>query len=774
MTTRPTSHLLGRIKLVSLFVIPALILVMIAASAGATPATPSRPAFATVHLPNSAMRITPDMVKPQRSSRNPKLDTAMARTADAAKQTPAQALGVAQEQALRVAGQRVLVQAVTRAATLDAAMKAIGAAGGEVTGVADEGRLIQGWLPVGAIASVAAQPSIDYIRRPAEVQLFDTIQVGGSTSEGVAAMNAQAWQTAGYRGAGVKIGIIDGGFQGYPTLLGTDLPASVTVKNFVDGETDPQVNGGGVHGTACAEVIHDVAPNAQLFLAKIGTNVDLAEAVAWLKDTQHVNIISTSLGWYNLTPGDGTGEFANLVSQARAAGILWATAASNDREAHWGGPFTDTDNDKYHDFAQTGSGPQEVDYFGPGDGSAYVIPAGYAFRVFLRWDDWASHNQDYDLYLFRWNGSAWVQIASSEDLQDGSSGQTPTEYAFAATSGSDAPYGFLIYRYNSTRNVNFEVFAPKVDRLDELTHARSLANLADAPDAVTVAALDVTSPYPQESYSSEGPTNGAGGTAAGGANKPDISGFANVSTESYKPDLPYKFNGTSSATPHVAGAAALVKGAFPSYTPTQIENFLEGRAVDMGAAGLDTVFGYGRLNLGAAPSGSVTPTTTATPGNKKLYLPYISKAIPPTATPTAIPATGPTPGFWESNTGDEFYVTSDRANVDDFAVYITVNGCGDYKITHTALAPITSSHFSFSGSFYASGTFTSNTAANGTDGLTNFNIGGCGTVNGGPWNWNATWHSSAQPTFLHATVVGPERVDPAPAGDNYYTVTRIN
>ena len=67
------------------------------------------------------------------------------------------------------------------------------------------------------------------------------------------------------------------------------------------------------------------------------------------------------------------------------------------------------------------------------------------------------------------------------------------------------------------------------------------------------------------------------------------------------PNPAEKFNGTSSATPHVAGAAALVKGAYPAYTPAQIRSFLEGRAVDMGASGKDNIYGYGRLSLGAPP-----------------------------------------------------------------------------------------------------------------------------------------------------------------------------
>jgi hypothetical protein len=120
---------------------------------------------------------------------------------------------------------------------------------------------------------------------------------------------------------------------------------------------------------------------------------------------------------------------------------------------------------------------------------------------------------------------------------------------------------------------------------------------------MTVAALDVVSPYPQETYSSEGPTNGPGGTAGGGFSKPDISGFANVSTESYGAG---SFNGTSSATPHVAGAAALLLSAFPSYTPAQLQTYLESHAIDMGAGGEDPVFGNGRLYLGTpAVSGPV-------------------------------------------------------------------------------------------------------------------------------------------------------------------------
>ena len=593
-------------KLVTLFLIASLVLTSVSRSIAAPP-PPEDAAFEAIILPPEAQLAPDGLVGRSPASRNPKLDSTMADLVAAARVSTREATDLARSQSLRLSGNRVHVQIVTHAAGLQGAIRAATRAGGEVTKVGNDDTLIQGWLPVDALETVAAQDDVYFIRRPAEVQLFENLQVGNSTTEGLAVINGPAWHTAGYTGSGVKVAIIDGGFIGYTDLLGVDLPASVTVKNFVDGENDSQVDGTTKHGTACAEIIHDIVPDATLYLAKVNTNLDLAEAVAWAKDTHGVDIISTSLGWYNLTPGDGSGEFANLVQSARNAGILWATAAGNDREAHWGGLYSDPNANDVHNFNDT----QEINYFGPGDGNAYSIPSGYVVRAFLRWDDWTHVNQDYNLYLLRWNGSSWDTIAASTDVQNGSPGQSPTEFAYAVTSGTNTAYGFVIVRSSSNRNVNFEVFVPKVAPLDELLYARSLANLADAPGAMTVAALDVTSPYPQESYSSEGPTNGPGGAETGGFTKPDIAAFANVATESYSGST---FNGTSAATPHVAGAAALVLSAYPSHTPDQLQSFLEGRAIDMGAAGMDTIYGHGRLYLGAPPAGANTaPTISGLP-----------------------------------------------------------------------------------------------------------------------------------------------------------------
>ncbi len=149
---------------------------------------------------------------------------------------------------------------------------------------------------------------------------------------------------------------------------------------------------------------------------------------------------------------------------------------------------------------------------------------------------------------------------------------------------------------------------------------------------------------------------------------------------------------------------------------------------------------------------------------------------PPTPTPTS--QSGPTPGFWSSTTGDEFYVSPDRANVLKFAIYINIPQCGGtVKITRNTPAPISGNSFSFTGSFYASGTFDSSTSAHGTDGLSSFPInipGVCsGTITEGPWAWTATWKNSNQPTVINVKPAGPITAEFSDAASGSHTVTEL-
>jgi len=60
------------------------------------------------------------------------------------------------------------------------------------------------------------------------------------------------------------------------------------------------------------------------------------------------------------------------------------------------------------------------------------------------------------------------------------------------------------------------------------------------------------------------------------------------------------YQGTSMAAPHVSGAAAVLRAAWPSLSASETVAILLDTATDLGDAGVDDTFGYGLLNLEAA------------------------------------------------------------------------------------------------------------------------------------------------------------------------------
>jgi len=76
------------------------------------------------------------------------------------------------------------------------------------------------------------------------------------------------------------------------------------------------------------------------------------------------------------------------------------------------------------------------------------------------------------------------------------------------------------------------------------------------------------------------------------------------------------FQGTSMASPHVAGVAALVWAAHPEYSASDVRNALEKTAKDLGASGWDQYYGNGLVNAAAAvaygPGDTQAPVVTIT------------------------------------------------------------------------------------------------------------------------------------------------------------------
>lgn len=439
---------------------------------------------------------------------------------------------------------------------------------------------VQALVPVERLRALASRGYVRLVQPAQEA----TLEVGAYTSEGVARTDADDWHghsTHPYNGAGGKVAIVDAGFQNYTTYQssGDIAPAGrlVTQNYRSDGNFTSTK-----HGSGCAEVVYDMAPGCTQYLVAINTNLELYSALDWLENDgtgqTRVDAITMSLGWFNMNFYNGTGTMANNCNDTISKGVFFATSAGNQGESHLGDTF-DPDAWGSHLWPST-------DWYGPittNPASWTTLTAGTPFAVYLTWDAWPTTNQDFDLYLWRHTGTV---AASSTVRQTGS--QPPTEWIpFTAEGG--VGYAIEIRRHSASAlpRMHVHVAGAPVMLGTNNVPATSITNPADVTNILTVGAT-YHSNDAIESFSSRGPREGTGDTA-----KPNLTAPDGVSCNAYTGG----FFGTSAASPHVGGAAALFLQQNPTRTPAQLKAMFEAEALDLGAVAYDNTYGAGRLKM---------------------------------------------------------------------------------------------------------------------------------------------------------------------------------
>ncbi len=444
-------------------------------------------------------------------------------------------------------------------------------------------------------------------------------------SEGVALVGADAWHQAGYRGQGVKIAVLDAGFQGYEERIQQgELPADVITQTF---RTEGGFGTGDEHGTVMAEVVYDLAPAAQLYLVNVFPSdvTQFRQAIDWLI-AQQVDVVLYARNWLVGSSGDGRGPLTAKIDEARASGILWVNSAGDAALRHWEGDWQDADGcPPALDPLGLGGGCLD---FAPGDNWNDIpnVLADQTVSVGLTWEDrWEENAQvDYNLAL-----GVGERPEAYSDQEPGFMGYPVEQIDFrASVSGT---YNVAITRPPDERGVrHVELFLGWDPRweFEYKVPSSSIMTPADAQGAFVVGATHWSNDR-LEAFSSRGPTND-------GRTKPDLVAPDGVSTLTYwlSDGVPCDEGGKGAcgsgvAAAHVAGAAALVKSAFPNDTPDELAAFLKEHALDLGAPGPDNEYGWGRLRLGPPPGQGLTPTPT-------------SGSIPPTVTPTRSPTPSPT------------------------------------------------------------------------------------------------------------------------------------
>jgi thermitase len=86
---------------------------------------------------------------------------------------------------------------------------------------------------------------------------------------------------------------------------------------------------------------------------------------------------------------------------------------------------------------------------------------------------------------------------------------------------------------------------------------------------------------------------------------------------------PHTYNsktGTSMSTPYVAGLAALLWSVCPQLTNTEVRSVIESTAKDLGSAGWDPYYGFGRIDADKAIEYAGPPPTLTVSTNQMLFL----------------------------------------------------------------------------------------------------------------------------------------------------------
>ena len=564
-----------------------LAILLLAGPAGAQ----QPPAQVGGELPEKAVRQIKAMLttKAQRTSAQRKvssqlLDAArsvqLPETAGSAQQPPAPAVSARQQAAdADVDAERVMVD--IRADVTPTVLKRIRDLGGTVISSVPKYQAIRAQLPPRAVVMLAALDEIRTIRPADEARTrgqISTLSPASRTRTADSPVTRKDNTSAGYvahrvnsartnhrvDGTGIGIGVLSNGVRSLADRQASgDLPARVTVL--------PGQAGRGDEGTALLEIVHDLAPGAELYFATgFGGEARMAENIEALCEAG-ANVIVDDIG-YLMEAVFQDGIVAKGVNTAVAGGCFFISAGGNDGNLTYGttgvwegdyaaGTSLIVDGETLgvrHDF---GSGVEANEVSGSGFSGVSAIV--------LQWADplGASAN-DYDLFLINEDGDV---IASSTDTQDGTQDPIESIRSFFDYSGLSV---VIVKASGSDRYLRVHAFDGRL----AIQTAGNLYGHSAAENAVSVAMVDVRTAAGSgnvfngtesvRTNNSDGPRRiffQPDGTAITAGNfsstggkllqKPDLTAATCVTTAT--PGFS-TFCGTSAAAPHAAAIAALM------------------------------------------------------------------------------------------------------------------------------------------------------------------------------------------------------------------------
>ena len=438
-------------------------------------------------------------------------------------------------------------------------------------------RKVQGWASIESLNRIAELDGVVHITAPN----YSTVRRGSRLTEGDAILSANLVRDTGVSGEGVRVGIISDGAEGLRSAqLTGDLPQNVTVLS----SCSVAVLGDCSEGTAIAEIIHDIAPDAEIAIAGAGSSMEFIQRLSELEEQFNADIIVDDIGFF-VEPYFEDGDVAQAVNEL-GANVLFVSSAGNGAIDHYQAEFiAETEFNRFHDFGAVAN-PQNLT--GIFTNSVDVDP-NETFCTILQWSEpFEQTVSDYDLFIF---DSDTNIVGFSASL-----GPLSLEAACVTNESSSSVSYFVAVERFSGVNREIEMFFLGASEILFTNADDSIFGHPATNRALAVGAIDAQDPGNNtiEFFSSQGPSRIDFPRRENRA-KPDVSAIDGV-TVTGAAGFPQTFFGTSASAPHVAAIAALLKSAQPNLSGNQLRSAIVNGAVDLGTPGRDNVFGAGRVN----------------------------------------------------------------------------------------------------------------------------------------------------------------------------------
>ena len=472
------------------------------------------------------------------------------------------------------------------------------------------GKLVSGQLPLASINSAKALNSLNFMHmaRP-------FTRIGAAYNQADIAMGSDTARiNTGVDGTGVTIGILSDSYDQLSgeaaDILSGDIPVGVLV---LDDTALGQIID---EGRAMAQLIHDVAPGADLiFHTAFNGQASFAQGILDLANAG-ADVIVDDVG--NLgAPMFQDGIIAQAVDQVVAGGVAYFSSAGNMADTSYEAP--------YYDSGQTaGTSLSNLHSFTPGDPTdvlqEIIIESGGSVFLSVQWDEPFSSAggvgsaSDIDVILV---DSLSNVLASGVNPNIG--GDAFEIVTYTNSGSSPITVGLIIGVYDGPvpgriKWIDFggaKTTSPQSGASTIFGHANSAGAIATGATRYDLTPAFGVTPPVLESFSSVGglevlfDTAGSLLSVPDDRTKPEIVAPDGVDTTFFgSPDFDGtgfpNFFGTSAAAPNAAAVAALQLQCDPLLTPSGILAQQTNSAIDMESTGFDYLSGNGLINASAA------------------------------------------------------------------------------------------------------------------------------------------------------------------------------